>query len=882
MNSISEIVEWAVTDLSDWEADLVRRLLESGVLTADAIKQVVNNAIVSFGINLHDEQKNCSAPLLMSETVDEAPSDEPIKLCSIHAVENVNAIDNSTKLPFSHEGITLIYGENGSGKSGYTRILKSACFSKHVESEILTNVYKANKGLQSAKISLLKNGERLVWDWSPGKSLTELLDVNVYDSEAGKVILEKNNQVTYKPKGVEIFDEVAAITETIKNAFSEKIRITKLPEILDIEKSPEIQAWLKTISDETKPQDIEKKISWTNENQTELNSLKITIQENENGVSAKKIQKIIDLSENRVLRAIKKLKICVGILSSEKVLEMAALQMSVTISKQAYDLAVAKFDTPEPLGGVHTDAWKALFKSAKEFSENHAYLEKHFPNVDDDSLCVLCMQPLDDDAKARLSRFDSYIIDISKKTYEKAVSALQVAKESLDALTVPDQDAYEPLCNDIIDLIGNDQKLGDAFRVIKQRKKYFEEDNQVKSYPSEFIDIDLLSENLLIFLEQKKQELLQTVSPEKHEKYVVRCTELQAYSNLKKSQDLIVEYHKSLVFNKKVSDALNSIKVTKQKFSNKAKSIISQLVTPDFVENFKTELAFMGVSLNVKISPVVRDSDTSHSFSIAAKKPGKILSEGEQKVISLSAFLAEIKTFKNNATIILDDPVSSLDHIYREKIAARLAQEGLTRQVIIFTHDLSLIMEIEGKCSDIALGCGKGPARSSLTIRRNGSDSGFCYSEAPWRGMSTAQRTQSLEENFHLFKGLYETDIANYNQRTALLYCLLREAWEALIEQDLFCQIVTRGRNSVQTLRLNDLSVEPTDANIITLQMSKTSNWMFGHDKSKALSENRPPPHEVLEDIAHLKSFSKTIIARRKSTKKEFEDQFVPPFSEIG
>lgn len=112
----------------------------------------------------------------------------------MHSVENVNAIYNGSTLPFSHSGITLIYGENGSGKSGYTRLLKNACFAKHVEPEILPNIYKPQKGSQCAKISFIKNGERFVWEWSPGSTLTDLSDINVYDSDSGKVLLEKTTK----------------------------------------------------------------------------------------------------------------------------------------------------------------------------------------------------------------------------------------------------------------------------------------------------------------------------------------------------------------------------------------------------------------------------------------------------------------------------------------------------------------------------------------------------------------------------------------------------------------------------------------------------------------------------------------------------------------
>ena len=118
-----------------------------------------------------------------------------------------------------------------------------------------------------------------------------------------------------------------------------------------------------------------------------------------------KIEKIVDLLEKRVPRAIQKIKTCLAVVSDKKATEMANLEKSVTISKQAYDLAVAKLDIAEPLEGVHTEAWKALFKSAKEFSEKHAYTGKLFPNIEYDAHCVLCMQPLGEDAKDRLSRF---------------------------------------------------------------------------------------------------------------------------------------------------------------------------------------------------------------------------------------------------------------------------------------------------------------------------------------------------------------------------------------------------------------------------------------------------------------------------------------------
>ena len=63
-----------------------------------------------------------------------------------------------------------------------------------------------------------------------------------------------------------------------------------------------------------------------------------------------------------------------------------------------------------------------------------------------------------------------------------------------------------------------------------------------------------------------------------------------------------------------------------------------------------------------------------------------ILSEGEQKAVSIALFLAEIFVAQNKSSIILDDPVNSLDHKMMDCLSDILLQ--LDNQVIIFTHNI--------------------------------------------------------------------------------------------------------------------------------------------------------------------------------------------------
>lgn len=81
--------------------------------------------------------------------------------------------------------------------------------------------------------------------------------------------------------------------------------------------------------------------------------------------------------------------------------------------------------------------------------------------------------------------------------------------------------------------------------------------------------------------------------------------------------------------------------------------------------------------------------------------PEAILSEGETRIVALAAFLADTTGSNQLAPFIFDDPISSLDQDFEERVVARLIELSNTRQVIIFTHRLSLIALVEAAIKSI-------------------------------------------------------------------------------------------------------------------------------------------------------------------------------------
>ncbi len=120
---------------------------------------------------------------------------------------------------------------------------------------------------------------------------------------------------------------------------------------------------------------------------------------------------------------------------------------------------------------------------------------------------------------------------------------------------------------------------------------------------------------------------------------------------------------------------------------------MEKAVTARLMKTLNKEIDFFGLQCVHSVSKKGAKGKTSHQLKLGGNAvPSNVLSEGEQRVVSISAFLAELTTAGRNIPIIFDDPVSSLDHNFRERVAKRLVQEAKIRQVVVFTHDIVMLL----------------------------------------------------------------------------------------------------------------------------------------------------------------------------------------------
>lgn len=136
-------------------------------------------------------------------------------------------------------------------------------------------------------------------------------------------------------------------------------------------------------------------------------------------------------------------------------------------------------------------------------------------------------------------------------------------------------------------------------------------------------------------------------------------------------------------------------KVKTRAITNKQKELFDKYVTDDYLKTFEAECQKLNASFDIEIVSRGSSGQTLKKLQIKGTAPGRVLSEGEQRAISIANFLTEVHMDSRNVGIVLDDPVCSLDHKRRSYIVNRLLEEAKYRQVIIFTHEITFFMELK-------------------------------------------------------------------------------------------------------------------------------------------------------------------------------------------
>ena len=106
-----------------------------------------------------------------------------VRIEEVSQVFGVNAIKPGASLPFGAGSLAVIYGQNGSGKSSFSRLLKQLCGSRSRD-EIRPNVFSSEEHTCSAQCRITIDGKPVEINWQAGAAPHPMLKyAQVFDSK---------------------------------------------------------------------------------------------------------------------------------------------------------------------------------------------------------------------------------------------------------------------------------------------------------------------------------------------------------------------------------------------------------------------------------------------------------------------------------------------------------------------------------------------------------------------------------------------------------------------------------------------------------------------------------------------------------------------------
>lgn len=353
-----------------------------------------------------------------------------LRLVSIGEVKGINALNPRKPLQFGSGQLTIVYGQNGSGKSSYVKLLKHVCGGRE-PGKLIGNVFQ-EEAVQKQECTIVYNDgaadHQIKWSSEQG-TIEQLNSIQLYDTACANVYVNEENEVAYEPWLLTFFTELTDVCQKVGQALKEENdRIEIKPYNLPKEyQDTKAGAWLQKINNKTTSDDVEKNCSWSNTDEQLLNELKQLLGETNPIEKANKLNQIAKNAKS----LINKLQELIEKYSDENISKILSEKNEMVVKKKAAEEDALKIFEGSSFEGIGTESWKLLWQHAREFSEKHAYPQFPFPYTGDDSKCVLCHQPLTDDAKQRFINFESYVKGALMKEAEVAEEHFKLSKMGL-------------------------------------------------------------------------------------------------------------------------------------------------------------------------------------------------------------------------------------------------------------------------------------------------------------------------------------------------------------------------------------------------------------------------------------------------------------------
>ncbi|BFU90994.1 MAG: hypothetical protein NTAFB01_21810 [Nitrospira sp.] len=865
MSLLTDILVWASANLLPWQRDALRRLFQYQECNSQDIDELY--AMLKSARGLPDPHNRQPIPLAAEHLPVQSVGAGVVVLNTLRELKNVNRIADGEKLTFAPKGITVIYGGNGSGKSGYCRVLKRACRARDISETVHAdaNDPQSRGKVPEAVFDVMVGTVQKSHNWKrDNPAPEELSTIAVFDGRCAREYLDEQD-VAYLPYGLDIVENLGqkVLPELLCRLNSEiDSTNTDAAPFADLLGDTSVGKVIASLGETTNTDLVKKLATLTTSEINRLNELEKTLTENDPKTKAKGLR----LSAQRIDGLIFRIDAALLYVDEAAVQKLKSCDTETEAAIKAETLAAENLRTGEALlPGTGDLAWKNLLEAARSFSVESAYPSEAFPPVCSGTKCLLCQQPLSEDATNRMKRFDEFLKQETVKVAADRRQQRTIADQNLAeaALTFGLEEALIEELKQLDQTVF--QRVQDFENQVEARRTWLRDSLSTHDWDSpSLLDGDprpRLREISKALLDQAKD--LENASDENHRKALeAERAELRDRASLSPRSEAVID----LIRRFKVKAALIKCRddLKTKGISDKAKEFASQAVTAALKTALDKEFEALGVGhIKTKLIDRVEKGKMKHKLVLAlpvTTKLEEILSEGEQRAIAIGSFLAELHMAGHNGGIVFDDPVSSLDHHRRMRVTRRLVEEAKQRQVIVLTHETVFLCElldaIEQQSIDYQM----------HHLEWTNDHPGHVIEGLPWEHMDYKDRLNKLEEEQkQLEQGWPAYPNEEERSRMRRQYSRLRATIERIVQDVVFNGVLHRYRNRISMDRLNHVvGFMESEFKEIERVYKVCCEVIDSHDASSIMNPSVPTAKQLGKDIQDVRVLVKAIKDRRK------------------
>lgn len=857
LRTLETEVKAFVKDQPYWAKYLCSEILAGNEITESIIESAYSYLLEELGLKGETDKPELSISYNPNASDDYK---ENLSFDSIEKVEGVNALTENQTIELT-PNLTIIYGKNGAGKSGYVRLLKNVFYSKHKENILPNiNIDSGHKAI-AATFNFSSEGINIPLKYPDDIDNGIFNQFAIFDGDIGKKHLSLRNDFSFRPAGLQLFNEFNTALERLNGKLNIEIQSKNIANPFtddDIfQGESEIKTWLIQLSHNSRLLDLNAHLPYSEEEKVrkvqldkEYDDLKIALAQKDKAL--KELQTI-----KAQLAARKQNLVNTNTWFAQD--QLNNVIKGITNCKIKEDTAknegIEKFKT-DKIENIGSTEWKKFIEAAAKFASTQK--EGEYPSIGDN--CLLCHQAINDDVpKSLISGYWAYIKSVAEqeaKTANEKLAKFKVDYEKLNFNQFPETDTLANWLKDryetALDNLKAELKKQETLRQIlvtniTEKKDFSQAEVQLDLTALDAIS-EIVEKEIKAFEEDEQSkklgELLKTKT------YLAHKEKLEArYPDIESLHKNLLWVNKANQFNKRA---------TKKSSTDTEKRLSEEYFNTDYINEFNNECEKLNGKFGIEIDARSSDAQSNRQLLLKGNDPSAILSEGEQKVIALSDFIAETNITTINRGIILDDPVNSLDEERKSLIASRLVSVSETKQVLVFTHDLVFVSCLLNYAQDKSL-----THECHWIENRNGNPGQVWLRNSP--------TYEKIYRNAEPVKKLYsEANKAECppSQREFLVksgFTALRTCYEVLVINDLFKNVVQRYNERVSVDSLSSVNFDEELINELLESFAQCCRYMEGHTHSDKYAYMKPEPSNLNEEIQRYEALRSKIRKFKKT-----------------